>query len=153
MNWQDELSFRWATGWVEFQVSDASWIRAGCQWGVHGCLWLVMLLWTIGNCPRPTALLHIPSPTDEVEGDFRFALYWFVCQLFKQFFVCALRYSSNIWCIALPYQITDKFEFGPLIFHKVMAHGLRKISWITSFLHVFSSIWYKYLFDIWWNAV
>jgi hypothetical protein len=25
-------------GWVGFQLSDAFWVHAGCQWGIHGCL-------------------------------------------------------------------------------------------------------------------
>jgi hypothetical protein len=54
--------------------------------------------------------------------------------VFRSFFFHAFRYSFYIWYIALPYQDTDKFKFSldPLIFHKVMALGLRKISQILS---------------------
>jgi hypothetical protein len=70
--------------------------------------------------------------------------------VFRTFFLSAYRYSFDIWYIALPYtKVQIKFEFGfdPLIFHEVMALGLRKISWIISFPDFFSLclqilIWY-----------
>jgi hypothetical protein len=67
---------------------------------------------------------------------------------FPQFFFRAFRYSFDIWYIALS-KIQTKFQFGfgPLIFHKVMAPGLRKISQILSFPHFFCSC-FQYLFDI-----
>jgi hypothetical protein len=57
------------------------------------------------------------------------------------FFVLVFRYLFDIWYIALPYQDTDQVQVGydPLIFHKVMALGLRKISRIISFPHFFRS--------------
>jgi hypothetical protein len=68
--------------------------------------------------------------------------------VFWTFFRSAHRYSFDIWYIALPYQDTDT-ECGsdPLIFHKVMALGLRKKSRIISFTHFFRSA-YRYSFDI-----
>jgi hypothetical protein len=47
-----------------------------------------------------------------------------------------------------------KFEFGfdPLIFHEVMALGLRKKSRIISFQTFFRSA-YRYSFDIWYIAL
>jgi hypothetical protein len=48
-------------------------------------------------------------------------------------------------------QIKVEFGFDSLIFHEVMALGLRKISQIISFLHCFRSC-FQYLFDIWYIA-
>jgi hypothetical protein len=55
--------------------------------------------------------------------------------VFRTFFLFAYRYSFDIWYIALPYL---EFASDPLIFHEVMAFGLRKISLIISFPDFFS---------------
>jgi hypothetical protein len=56
-------------------------------------------------------------------------------------------YSFDIWYIALPYRDTE-FGSDPLIFHEVMALGLRKISPMISFPDFFFSA-YRYSFNIW----
>ena len=68
--------------------------------------------------------------------------------------------EMRIWCIkigivlVLHDKIQVKFEFGfdPLLFPKVMVHGLREISRIISFPDFFLSA-YRYSFDIWYIAL
>jgi hypothetical protein len=88
------------------------------------------------------------SPTDKVEGDFRLALCLSVhlsvspVNQFSALFLFALSDIHLIFGILLCHtKIQIKFEFGfdPLIFHEVMALGLRKMSWIISFLYFFHS--------------
>jgi hypothetical protein len=69
------------------------------------------------------------------------ALFWSVLSDIRLIFVTLLCHT--VWLI--------KFEFGfdPLIFHYVMAHGLRKISWIVSCPHALFVRAFRYAFGIW----
>jgi hypothetical protein len=72
-------------------------------------------------------------------------------QFSSLFFVHAFRYLFDIWYIALPYQDIDKkkYEFGfdPLIFHEVMALGLKKYPKLSVFRTFFVRA-FRYSFDI-----
>jgi hypothetical protein len=107
------------------------------------CTWLYIYDLQIkfkDGCYWPIFGRVMPLELSYFKGFYSFPHFYSLC---LQIFIWYLVHCFAI----LSCRSSSEFGFDPLIFHKVMAHRLRKISWIFSFPYFFSLclqifIWY-----------